>query len=251
MRSSKISSLFLAMNESPIAYHRIYTKITGKLTSGVLLSQLVYWGSTRNFKEFYKTNEEISDETGLSIREVKSAKKILVQKKFIKVELKSLPRKSYYTILSDNIIDSITDFQENDSLVGTKRTNCKIQNEPTTSEITSKNTSENNINYINSSSVEKIQSPYSAFSFSIFKLFIEKHNSFFIEQHPYYKKELLTECLVTIDFIVSNYSLEKLEDWEQIIDIFLKEFHQKHTDCHFRLFITGGTIENYVNRLFL
>ena len=35
--------LFDEFNERPIAYQRIYTRLTGKVTSGLLLSQLVYW----------------------------------------------------------------------------------------------------------------------------------------------------------------------------------------------------------------
>ena len=109
----------------------------------------------------------------------------------------------------------------------------------------------NNINYINSQSAEKMQMAYSSFSFSVFELFIEKYNNFFVNNHPYYRKELLSECLFDIDCNVSELDIDELKYWETIIGTYLSEWHDKNTDCYFRLFTTGETIKNYYNRLLL
>jgi len=252
-RDKTMDNVFLAFNERPIAYHRIYTKITGSVLSGVLLSQLTYWGSTRKFKEFYKTNNEISKETGLADWEVKKAKKILLKKELISIKLKSLPRKTYYTILTKNII-TLINLSQSQSLQqeGVNESLCKESFTLTTTESTSESTTENkNIKYIKSSLAEETPMAYSSFSYSVFKLFTEKYNNYFVKLHPYYRIKLLEECLIEIDSAIFEFDLNKLNYWETIIDTYLDEFHKKGTDCHFRLFITGETIQNYYNRLLL
>ena len=246
---NKLKDLFKAMNERPIAYHKIYTSITGKLTAGVLLSQLAYWGSTRDYKEFYKTNNEIALETGLSICEVKSAKKLLISKNLINVELKSLPRKSYYTVQINNIAQSISSWYETNSLVGTNSTHWKVQKPPTTSEITSENTSEITIiDYIDSFSSEKMKIKGVSLSFSVFQLFIEKYNIYFVDNHPFYKKDLLYKCLNDLKDYIEDYDITSLKDWEIIIKTYFDEFYKK-TNCYFRLFTSGAIIENLHNRI--
>ena len=103
-----MKNLFIQMNEKPIAYYRVYAKVTGQVVSGILLSQLVYWGSTRKFAEFYKTDAEIAEETGLAVWEVKKAKKNLISKEYVSIEKKSIPCKTYYTINVDKLIDDIS-----------------------------------------------------------------------------------------------------------------------------------------------
>ena len=116
---------------------------------------------------------------------------------------------------------------------------------------TSKNNINKNIKYIKSSLAEETPMAYSSFSYSVFKLFTEKYNNYFVKLHPYYRIKLLEECLIEIDSAIFEFDLNKLNYWETIIDTYLDEFHKKGTDCHFRLFITGETIQNYYNRLLL
>mgnify|MGYP001076456670 CR=1 FL=1 len=68
MDKNEFKIIFEAINEKPIAYHRIYTKITGRVVGGILLSQLVYWAITKNWGEFYKTDKDVADELGVSIK---------------------------------------------------------------------------------------------------------------------------------------------------------------------------------------
>jgi hypothetical protein len=142
----ELSSLLKSLNGKKIAYDVVYTKITGRLTAGVMLSQLMYWYSVMGGREFYKSNEELCEETGLSIDELKSAKKLLESKGFIKVELKSLPRKTYYTINEEVLINALTSGCKSHQPVGGNSTDCMVEIPPTTSESTTENKTDIYIN---------------------------------------------------------------------------------------------------------
>jgi len=135
----------------PIVYHAIYTKVTGSLTAWVLLSQLVYWHKAMKRAEFYKTNQDIMNETWLWLSELKSAKKILKNKWFVSTRLKGVPAMTYYFIHIDRLLDSIdlyisnwldyldsqlvenqpTGWTKVDQLDGWKTTNKLDENQPT------------------------------------------------------------------------------------------------------------------------
>lgn len=136
---NELGNLLKSLNGKKIAYDVVYTKITGRLTAGVMLSQLMYWYSVMGGREFYKSNEELCEETGLSIDELKSAKKLLENKGFIKVELKSLPRKTYYTINEEVLINALTSGWKSHQPVGGNSTDCMVEIPPTTSESTTEN----------------------------------------------------------------------------------------------------------------
>lgn len=104
----EINALFDALNEKPVAYQRIYAKITGSITGGLLLSQLVYWAKTVNWEEFYKIDREISEELGMGFYELRSAKNNLKRLKIVSIKCKGIPPKTYYTISKQEIINLIT-----------------------------------------------------------------------------------------------------------------------------------------------
>ncbi|HOI82980.1 MAG TPA: hypothetical protein PKW30_01600, partial [Campylobacterales bacterium] len=82
-----------------IAFNVKLVWITGSVNAALLLSQLCYWsdkGDMRNF--FYKTINEIEDETGLSRYEQDGALKLLVAKKLVTYELRSVPPKRYFRV---------------------------------------------------------------------------------------------------------------------------------------------------------
>ncbi len=74
-----------------IAFRPILVQVTGSLASGVLLSQLIYWHKVMFGREFYKTNNELMQETGLTLTELKSAKKRLIERKFVSTKLRRHP----------------------------------------------------------------------------------------------------------------------------------------------------------------
>lgn len=141
--SQELLMLFEAMNEKPIAYHRVYTTITGSITAGILLSQLIYWSKAMKYKEFYKTDADFMEELGMSIKELRNAKKKLVELGFVTSKLKGVPAKTHYTVNIKEIITVITSLPKRDNLDWPKGTNWIGQKGQTNTENTTETTSEN------------------------------------------------------------------------------------------------------------
>ena len=137
----RASDILIALSGDTIAYKKIYTDISGSLTAGVLLSQLLYWRSRLN-REFWITNENLCNQTGLTIDEFKSAKKRLLDKGFISVEHKSLPRKTYYTINVEEIVSALTSCGKSHQPDGGNSTDWIVEIPPTTSKTTTKTTTD-------------------------------------------------------------------------------------------------------------
>ena len=102
----EINALFYELGARPIAYHVIFAKITGSVTGGVLLSQLIYWWKAVHCREFYKTDKELVGETGMGLWELKGAKKHVAP--FVIIERKGVPARTYYQIDINAIIPAIT-----------------------------------------------------------------------------------------------------------------------------------------------
>lgn len=135
----ELKMLFTAMSEKPIAYHRIYSEITGSLTAGVLLSQLVYWDGVMKGKEFYKTDKDFTQELAMGSKELKNAKKRISELKLVSIKRKGVPAKTYYKVDIDNIINVITNYAEQEQLVMPKGTNWIDRKGTTITESTSEN----------------------------------------------------------------------------------------------------------------
>lgn len=95
-----------------IAYYPIYTKITGSLTCGILLSQIMYWYKKTEGKDFYKTNSDLENETGMTSKEIKIAKNKLQILGIITVIRKGFLAKSHYTINKIKLQDIVTKYQQ-------------------------------------------------------------------------------------------------------------------------------------------
>ena len=84
----------------PIAYQRIFKKITGRATAAIMLSQAWYWMPRTNDAEgwFWKTQEEWEEETGLTRDEQETARKRLKELGFMSEERRGLPARMYYKV---------------------------------------------------------------------------------------------------------------------------------------------------------
>ncbi len=153
----KLTELFNALNEKIIAYNSIYSKITGSITAGVLLSQILYWYKKMNNKEFYKTDASFCEELGMGLYELKGAKKKLVELEIITITRKGVPAKSYYEVNINRIITLITSYGKNPQLVMGKTHN-KSEEKPTT---ITENTTENNtkITYKEKENIKEKEKP--------------------------------------------------------------------------------------------
>ena len=91
--------------KQPIAYHRIFSKIMRSISGGVILSQLYYWSDRMQHQKFYKTDEEILEETTASCWELKVAKKKLKNIGLFSITRECLPSKTFYEINHEKLIE--------------------------------------------------------------------------------------------------------------------------------------------------
>lgn len=69
-----MDSLELILKDRPIAYHPILAHKCGGVTAGVFLSQILYWTGISEDGWVYRTAEQLQEETGLSRREMGTAR---------------------------------------------------------------------------------------------------------------------------------------------------------------------------------
>ncbi len=113
-------AIFQIFKEKTIAYNAGLAKALGSVKAAVLMSQLLFWeGKGRDKEWFYKTIEEIYNETGLSRSEQDTAIKLCKQMGVLKIILKGIPPKRHFKINADQLVKIISKLQETD------KTSCK------------------------------------------------------------------------------------------------------------------------------
>lgn len=150
-------AILRAFGDRVIAYNRIYAHITGSVTAGLLLSQLMYWNSAMKGNEFYKTNDDLCEELCMGTKELKNAKAELVALGIVTVTLKSIPAKSYYQVNEDRIIDLINAHEASIHQDGPKRPNWIDRNGPSTTENNTENI--NKYDFSKNSKEEELEAP--------------------------------------------------------------------------------------------
>lgn len=124
MKNSMIKGVLAAFNEKPIAFQPIYSEILGTdLVGGVLLSQVVYWWYAMGANEYYKTDEDFSNEIKCGIAELRNAKKRLVKSELIEIRLKGVPAKTHYWLNEDKLIELVSSLHNLHKLDYTNCTN--------------------------------------------------------------------------------------------------------------------------------
>ncbi len=99
--SSELVEALRVVLDRPIAFHRVFVKLTGSVTAALLLSQAMYWSKRVNSNDegwFFKTRDQWEEETGLSRYEQESARKTLRKLSFWKEELRGVPAQMHYRI---------------------------------------------------------------------------------------------------------------------------------------------------------
>ena len=102
-----MKEILIKLNQRPIAVYPIYIKLTGSVTSGLLLSQIMYWYSAVNGRLFYKSDAEIMEETMLTANELRIAKLRLKSLSFMNMYLKGVPARTHYEIDADLLFSEI------------------------------------------------------------------------------------------------------------------------------------------------
>ena len=115
---------FLTELGSPVAYYPKLTKITGGVKETIFLCQLLYWQGKQGSKDgwIYKTQQEFTEETGLSRWEQETARKNLVRKGFLETKYSGIPRRLYFRLNIENINKAWAEFVSSDKHVETQHT---------------------------------------------------------------------------------------------------------------------------------
>lgn len=140
-----LQALFEAYQEHPIAYMPIYSRVTGSVTAGILLSQIVYWDGKMQHRQFYKTDKDFCEELAMGVSELKSAKKRLVKMGLIGIDRKGIPARTHYKLNLGRLSDLITTSVKKNTTVSRKPSNKKDQNKPTNTDITQEIIPDSNI----------------------------------------------------------------------------------------------------------
>lgn len=84
----------------PIAYFPELAKFLGGVKAGILFCQLFYWSERTDEKssEFWKSQQELVDETGLTIEELRSARKQLDAKGVVRSRYARIEHRLYFKI---------------------------------------------------------------------------------------------------------------------------------------------------------
>jgi len=92
----------------PVAYYPSLVKITGSVGAGIFLCQLLYWKGKEADPEgwIFKTQGEISEETGLTRSEQETARKLLRERGLLEEKRAGIPARLYFNPCIDKINDS-------------------------------------------------------------------------------------------------------------------------------------------------
>lgn len=134
--------LLKLLNQRPISYYKIYADITGSVKSGVLLSQIMYWWSTKQGDEFYKTDKGWQEETGLSVKELRSAKTKIESLGVVTLTRRGVPAKTFYKVNAEKLESVLTSYSERAQLEMPKGNNLSSQKGTTITETTTETTTE-------------------------------------------------------------------------------------------------------------
>lgn len=105
-------SKLMHLLDRPIAYQPSFVPLGAGVTGAVLLSQLVYW-QNRMDGWFYKTQAEITAETGLTRYEQEGARKKLIAAGVLDEQLKGVPAKLYFRINEEALESQLLKVAEN------------------------------------------------------------------------------------------------------------------------------------------
>jgi hypothetical protein len=84
--------------QRPIAFHRVFVDVTGSVTAALMLSQALYWSDKGDDGWFWKKQPDWERETGLTRRELDSARTRLKQLGILSEELKGAPPKIHFRL---------------------------------------------------------------------------------------------------------------------------------------------------------
>lgn len=95
----------------PMAYYPRLAELCGSVKAAVMLSQLLYWTGDDTVQQrdgwFYKSQPDLTRETGLVKVEQQTARAELVERGIIKAELRGMPRVWWYQVDMDRLTEML------------------------------------------------------------------------------------------------------------------------------------------------
>lgn len=96
------SRILRFINERPVAYRPEIAKCLGDVNATIILSQFLYWSNTPLVKKrggwFYKTHDELYEETGITRKAQYTARKKLKEVGILEIDRKGVPAKNWYRV---------------------------------------------------------------------------------------------------------------------------------------------------------
>lgn len=270
---NNLNELFEAYQEHPIAYMPIYSKITGSVTAGILLSQIVYWDGKMKHRQFYKTDKDFCNELSMGPSELKNAKKILQTKEIVLITRKGIPAKTHYHLNRNNLTNLLISWIKNSQQVVSKTSNNKGGNKTTTTDTTTEITPEITNNNNSLFDKQKVDNQEKNQSIK------EEDRTFSLKEYATYRKNIPDKILDAILWYSESYEEKfegashprlKLKQWWEvearlidthdiynsesddedtnalcnIIDEWFKKRDNRNTDFNIIHFVTGEIIDN-------
>ena len=137
---------------SPLYYFVDFTRLTGDPSAGIFLSMLFAWHGKSHDPDgwIYKTQDQITAETGLTRRNQQSARKRLKQLALLYEERRGVPAKMYFRLNSERLFSLLNaSLHDCANLECTNRTNKNVQTVPTSMYEPAKQECTNRTNYYN------------------------------------------------------------------------------------------------------
>jgi hypothetical protein len=97
VKKTGISDFFVDLGK-PISYFPSFRRITGTTNSVILLCQFLFWSKVNRFKWFFKDAYDLEEETGLTYKEQKKAREILVDLKILEERYDRIDHTMYFRI---------------------------------------------------------------------------------------------------------------------------------------------------------
>jgi hypothetical protein len=94
----------------PVAYYPELARFFGSVDAAILFAQLFYWRDRASHDYQYHTGAKIEAETGLSIREQRKARTLLVNAGVLYVKRAPLQHETHYKIIEDSLDDAWSDW---------------------------------------------------------------------------------------------------------------------------------------------
>lgn len=116
-QSKAVRDAIQSLLTRPVAFHRVFSEITGSATAGLMLSQGYYWEKALERMEekdgkdrkgwFHKTQEEWQTEIGLSRCEQETARRVLRKFDFWQEDRRGVPAKLYFRVDLEKLVDAV------------------------------------------------------------------------------------------------------------------------------------------------